>query len=246
MLNIKRLMPKPGTMEGRHIGVLVAVLAMVVSGCSSPPAPSKIAPQNPSGTLLDPWTAAYFAKDYAYQLYQGSTAVIPFNVTLKMEGSPAAWNGSEAGNCTTWFLYLEGVMHDIGTYRYIKLAFQETYKDGQVISKHSNVKITTITEADLNATLQSIQAVSIERYLSNASSHDQLLKADAAKYEMPSGYYLQSITISLMHNTTSTISGTAIWQVSWKYIDKGNGNAAYAKVSTDAASGAVLKVEGPK
>jgi hypothetical protein len=232
-------------MKVRLIGVLAAALVMVVSGCSSPPA-TKPAPQNPSGTLIDPATAAYFAKDYAYRLYQGSDTVIPFNVTLKMEGNPAAWNGTEAGNCTTWFLYLEGVMHDIGVFRYIKLAFEETYKDGQVYSKYSKVKVLTITESDLNATLKSIQAVSIERYLSNASSHDLLLSADAARYGMPSGYYLQSISISLLHNTTSTISGTAIWQVSWKYIDKGSGNAAYAKVSTDAATGAVLKVDGPK
>jgi hypothetical protein len=231
-------------MKGQLIGVLAAVLVMVVSGCSS--APSKPSPQDPSGTLLDPSMAAYFAKDYAYRLYEGSSTVIPFNVTLKMQGSPAAWNDTEAGNCTTWFLYLEGVMHDVGTYRYIKLAVEESYKDGQVYSKHSNIKITKITEADLNATFRSIQGASIERYLVNASSHDLFLKAQAAKYEMPSAYYLQSISISLMHNTTSTISGTAIWQVSWKYIDKANGSSAYEKVSMDAASGAVLKVEGPK
>jgi hypothetical protein len=229
----------------RLIGILAAVLVMVVSGCTST-TPSKPAPNNPTGTLLDPATAAYFAKDYAYRLYEGSNTIIPFNVTLKAAGSPAAWNGTEAGNCTTWFLYLEGVMYDIGTYRYIKLAMQETYRDGQVYSQHSVLKKDVIEQADLNATLRSIQAVSIERYLVNASSHELLLKADAAKYEMPSGHYLQSISISLMHNTTSTISGTAIWQVSWKYIDNGNGKSAYARVSMDAASGAVIKVEGPK
>jgi hypothetical protein len=231
-------------MKGQLLGVSAIVLVMVISGCSSPP--SKPEPQNPSGTLLDPATASYFAKDYAYRLYEGSATIVPFNVTLKIQGTPAAWNGTEAGNCTTWLLYLEGVMHDVGKYRYIKLALEESYMDGQVYSKHSNVKISVIDQADLNATLNSIRMASIERYLVNASSHDLFLKAQAAKYEMPSAYYLQSISISLMHNTTSTISGTAIWQVSWKYIDKGNGNAAFARVSMDAASGAVLKVEGPK
>jgi len=231
--------------KGQLLFVSATVLVMVVSGCTST-TPSKPSPQNPTGTLLDPVTAAYFAKDYAYRLYQGSSTVIPFNATLKMQGGPAAWNGSEAGNCTNWMLYLEGVMYDVGTYRYIKLALEESYKDGQVYSKHSNVKINVINQADLNATLDSIKSISIERYLTNASSHDLLLKAQAARYEMPSAYYLQSISISLMHNTTSTISGTAIWQFSWKYIDKDSGNAAFARVSMDAASGAVLKVEGPK
>ena len=229
----------------RLIGILAASLVMVISGCSSP-APSKPSPQNPTGTLLDPAAAVYFAKDFVYRLYEGSHTVIPFNVTLKMEGNPAAWNGTEEGNCTTWFLYLEGVMEDLGTYRYIKLALQETYKDGQVMSQYSVIKKDKISTDDLNATLRSIQAVSIERYLLNTSSHDLYLKADAARYGMPSADYLQSISISLMHNTTSTIAGTAIWQVSWKYIEKSSGSATYAKVSTDAASGAVLKVEGPK
>jgi hypothetical protein len=228
------------------LGILAVALVMVVSGCSSSPAPSKPAPQNPEGTLLSPSAAIYFAKDYAYRMYSGSHAIIPFNVTLKMTGTPAAWNGTEAGNCTKWLLYLEGVMEDLGTYRYLKLAFEETYRDGQVYSKHANVKIATIPEADLNATLQSIMSASIERYLLNASSHDILLKADAAKYGMPPGYYLQSINISLMHNSTSTIPDTAIWQVSYRYIEKSGGGTAYARVSIDAGTGAVIKVEGPR
>ena len=61
---------------------------------------------------------------------------------------------------------------------------------------------------------------------------------------MPSGHYLQSIAIVLMHNSTSAIPGTAIWQVSWKYIDNESGGASYGKVSMDAVSGEVLKVEG--
>jgi hypothetical protein len=229
----------------RFIGILAAVLVMVISGCSST-SPSKPSPQNPSGTCLDPAAAVYFAKDFAYRLYQGSHTVIPFNVTLKMEGNPAAWNGTEAGNCTSWLLYLEGVMEDVGTYRYIKLALSETYKDGQVATLYHVLKKNVITSADLNATFRSIMSVSIERYLLNTSSHDLYIKADAARYAMPPAYYLQSISIFLMHNSTSDISGTAIWQVSWKYIANSSGNSAYAKVNMDAGSGAVLKVEGPK
>ena len=226
------------------IEITAAVLVLVISGCTS--SPSLPEPQNPSGTLLDPNAAVYFAKDYVYRLYQGSTIVIAFNVTLKLEGGTAAWNGTEAGNCSRWFMYLEGVVEDIGTYRYVKVAVEVAYKDGEVRSKHSNVRISVISVADLNATFNSIMGVSIERYFMNASSHELYLKAQAAMYEMPSAYYLQSISIALMHNTTSTLPGTAIWQVSWKYIEKGNGKAAFTRVSMDAITGAVQKVEGPR
>ena len=226
--------------------VLVAVvLAMVMAGCTSTPA--KPAPVNPAGTLLDPHAAVYFAKDYIYKLYGGSTVIVPFNVTVKLQGGPAAWDGTEAGNCTKWFMYLEGVMLDVSTYRYIKVAMEETYKDGQVSSSHADVKIRAITNSEVNATSQSIRAVSIEKYLAgNASTHDMLAKAQAATHAEPAGSYLQSLSITLFHESISPVSGTALWQYSWRYISNGTGNEAFVKVGLSPIDGSVIKVETPK
>jgi hypothetical protein len=227
------------------LALAFVVLVMVLAGCTSTPA--KPVPQNPAGTLLEARAAVYFAKDYIYKLYGGSSVIVPFNVTLKMTGGPAAWDGDQSGNCTKWFLYLEGVMLDVKTYRYIKVAVEETYKDGQVRSSHSNVKINAITSSEVNATSRSIQAVSIEKYLgANVSTHALLAKAQSATHAEPAGTYLQSLSINLYHESISPISGTALWQYSWRYISNSTGNEAFVKVDLSPIDGSVIRVENPK
>lgn len=224
------------------LAILTVVLAIVASGCVS--GPSKPAPDNPAGTLLDEGIAAGMAKDYAYQLYSGSEIVIPFNITRKVWGGPAAWNSTEAGNCSRWSMYLEGIVYNLNSYLYVWLAIEITIKEGAVSNRYSTIDTREISEGEVNATAVAIWRHSVEDYLV-FSSHSIFLTGQVARPAAPANHYLQSVAITLYHNTSSPIPGTAVWEVSWKYIDNDSGDAAFSKVQMDAGSGKVLKVTGP-
>lgn len=225
------------------LALISVVLALVISGCSS--SPSKPAPDNPTGTLLDVGIAAGMAKDYAYQLYSGSGIVVPFNITRKLWGGPAAWDSTESGNCSRWSMYLEGIVYNLGTYRYVQIAVQVNIKDGEVSTKNANVDIKEIPEGEVNATAVAIWRHSVEDYLV-FSSHSIFLTGQVARPAGPAGHYLQSVGLTLYHNTTSPVPGTAVWEVLWKYIDNDSGDAVSSKVQMDAGDGKVLKVLGPE
>lgn len=232
-------------MAGRRfpLALVSVVLALVISGCSS--GPYKPAPDNPSGTLLDVGIAAGMAKDYAYRIYSGSGIVVPFNVTRKLWGGPAAWDGFEAGNCSRWSMYLEGIVYNVGSYRYVHIAVEVSIKGGEVSTRNANVEIKQIPEGEVNATAIAIWDLTIEDYLV-FSSHSIFLTGQVARPAAPAGHYLQSVGMTLYHNTTSPVPGTAVWEVGWKYIDNDSGDAAFSKVEMDGSNGKVLKVIGPK
>lgn len=225
------------------LALISVVLALVISGCSS--SPSKPAPDNPSGTLLDVGIAAGMAKDYAYQLYSGSGIVVPFNITRKLWGGPAAWDSTESGNCSRWSMYLDGIVYNVGSYRYVQIALEVSIKGGEVSTRNANVEIKQISEGEVNATAISIWDLTIEDYLA-FSSHSIFLTGQVARPAEPAGHYLQSVGLTLYHNTTSPVPGTAVWEVSWKYLDNDSGKAAFSKVEMDAGTGTVLKVLGPE
>ena len=227
--------------ERKLLAVVSVAMLAALAGCTSEP--SHPAPENPSGALLDPAVATGFARDYVYRLYDGSTVIVPLNVTRKIWGGPAPFNGSEVGNCSTWYMYLEGVMLNIGKLTYVYIAIQITLKEGQVRLKHANVEVKVISQDVLNDTAAAIQGRSLDRYLTNSSSHELYLKAQQARFDVASKYYLQYISITLYHNTTSPVSNTAAWLVNWRYIDNDKGTEKPVKVYVNAVDGKVIKTE---
>lgn len=232
-----------------HRKALVAAMLVVMvlsMGCTA--AKQKPEPVNPAGPLLDFATAVSYAKGYMYHQYQGSGIVVDWNVTRKMEGTPCAWNGADAGNTTRWLMYLEGVMIDVGIIRYIDYAVQMDYRDGKIYASSSKVDTRTIAQSEINATRQAILGVSLEPYLNNGNSnHDIFLRADEAKYAMSDQYYLHHINMTLYHNTTSPHApGAASWEVGYQYIDKSDYSAKTTYVVVDAGTGRVMRAVPPR
>jgi hypothetical protein len=232
----------------RREPLLAAALVVLVllAGCTSPPK-SPPSPKNPSGSpTMDAAQAVTAGRNYMYQLYAGSAAVHGFNVTRRLVGSPCSWNGTDAGNATSWVMYFEGIMYDASTYRYIQYALDIHYRGTEVYVTHARVQVRVLTASEVNATAASINAVNLDPYII-VNSHDLFVKADAARWNISANYYLQSINMSLNHNTTAHYAPlTASWEVAYKYYDRSDGSSAVSVVVIDAGTQKILKVEPPK
>jgi len=226
----------------------VAVLAIlaITMGCTGEPqtAPK---PENPTEPLLlDAQDGVAYGLEYMSGLYKGSTVIHPFTVTHTLLGKPCAWNGTDAGNTTRWMLYIEGIMLNSGTYRFIEFAVDIHLRNGEMFASHVKIQINVLPQDKLNATAAGIDKVSLEPYL-NVSSHDIFLKADAHKLAPDDRYYLQSINISLNHNTTSRYSpDIAAWEVAYRYIKKTDYSPAVSVVVLNAVTLDIIKVVPPR
>jgi hypothetical protein len=222
------------------------VLLVLLSGCTSPPT-SAPSPKNPSGSpTMDAAQAVTTGRQYMYRLYAGSAEVHAFNVTRRLVGSPCSWNGTDAGNATSWVMYFEGIMYDASTFRYIEYAVDIHYKGAEVYITHAKVQVRVIKTAEVNATSDAIDAVSLEPYI-GVYSHELFVKADAARWNISANYNLQSINMSLNHNTTARYApSTASWEVAYKYYDRSDGSKAVSVVVIDAGTLKLLKVEPPR
>ena len=230
-----------------HKAFTAAVLVVMVLSMGCTTAKQKPEPVNPSGNLLDFATAISYAKEYMYRQYQGSSIVVDFNVTRKMEGTPCAWNGSEGGNTTRWLMYLEGVMLNAGTIRLLDFGVEIDLRNGNIYASSSKVENKIIAKSDINATRQAILDVSLEPYLVKGhSNHDIFVNADGAKWAMSDQYYLHHINITLYDNTTSPHApGAASWEVGYQYIDKSDYSAKTSYVVLDPITGKVIRAVPP-
>ena len=187
-----------------------------------------------------------YGREYMYRLYAASDIVHDFSVTRRLVGSPVAWTGTGAGNATGWVMYFEGVMHNSGVYRYIQYAVDVHYKGSEVFISHAKVQIKVLQPEAVNATSAAIDAVSLEPYI-NASSHELFLRADAARWNVSEGYYLQSVNMSLNHNSTARYApSTASWEIAYRYYDRSGGPPAVSVAVIDAGTLKLLKVEPPR
>ena len=230
----------------RQLAALAVMLVLVLSmGCTGQ---TKVRPEpkNPSASaVMDLAEAVSRVKDYMYRLYAGSDIVHAFTVTRKVLGTPLAWNGSAAGNATGWMMYVEGMMHQQGTIRYIEFAVDIHYKGTEIFASHAQVAVRVVGSADVNSTATGIDIMSLEPYL-NIDSHALFLKADAAKLSPGDDHYLQSINMSLNHNTTSRYApNTAAWEVAYKYVEKKDYSFAVSTVVLDASTWSIIKVVPP-
>jgi hypothetical protein len=233
-------------MRREALVALAMVGLLLLSGCTSSPA-GPPSPKNPAGLpLLDVRQAVTYGRNYMYQLYAGSSVAHDFTLTRRMVGSPCAWNGTDAGNATSWTTYYEGIMYDGGDFRYIQYAVEVHFKGSDIFVSHAKVQVKKLSTAEVNSTARDIEAVSLEPYV-NVSSHDLFVKADAARWNMSAGYYLQSINISLNHNTSARYApSTASWEIAYRYYDRSDGAKAVSAVVIDAGTLKLLKVEPPR
>jgi len=231
-------------MRRQLLASAVLVVLILSMGCTGS-ARQKPGPKNPSPPLLDAGTAVSYAKQYTYGIYEGASIVVAFTVTHRVLGTPCAWNGSEAGNATNWMMFLEGIIYQLDSYLHIEIAVEVHYSKGEIFASHAKVSLRQLDYASINTTKKSIEDLSVEPYLSTGS-HDLFLKADAARWSMTEKYYLQSINMTLNHNTTSRIPGTATWEVAYRYIARSDYSASASVVVLDASDGRVLKVEPPR
>ncbi len=229
--------------EPLHAAAMVALV--VLSGCTSP-AKGPPAPNDPTGApLMEALQGVTYAREYMSRLYAGSDAVHGFTATRRLVGSPVAWDGTGSGNATGWVTYFEGVMYNSGAYRYIQYAVDVHFKGSEVFVSHAKVQIKTLRADEVNATSAAIDAVSLEPYV-DASSHDIFVRAEAARWDAPAGYYLQSINMSLNHNITARYApSTASWEVAYRYYGRSDGSSVVSVAVIDAGTFKLLKVVPP-
>jgi hypothetical protein len=222
--------------------LLVLVLSM---GCTGQ-AKVRPEPRNPSGSpTMSAAEGVLNGKDYMYRQYAGSGIVHAFAVTRKLLGTPCAWNGSGAGNATGWLMYLAGIMLESQTYRYIEYAVNVHYKGGEIFATSAKVAVRVMPATEVNVTAAGIDLFSLEPYL-NIDSHALFVKADAAKLAPGDNYYLQSINMSLNHNTTSRYApNTAAWEVAYRYAEKNDYSFAVSTVVLDASTWSIIKAVPP-
>jgi hypothetical protein len=238
-------MMSPGNMRRQLAAVAMLAVLVLSMGCTSEPR-VKPGPKNPAGSpVMDAAEAVSRAKDYMYRMYAGSDVVHAFTVTRKVLGTPCAWNGSGAGNATSWMMYIEGIMGQSGTYRYIEFAVNIHFTGNEVFATHAQVDIRVLPISEINATSTGIDLLSLEPYL-NIDSHALFVRADAARLAPGDNYYLQSINMSLNHNTTSRYApNIAAWEVAYKYAEKNDYSFAVSTVVLEASTWTIIKVVPP-
>jgi hypothetical protein len=185
------------------------------------------------------------AEQYLDEYYNGTVIIVPFTLTRKLQGSPCAWGGSDAGNASRWMMVFEGMVAYAGFGRHLVLAVTVEYRDGRIGVKHDTVSAEAIGKSDADRVFGEIDNASLASGIS-FDNHDVYMKADAAKWVPTSGYYLQSITMTLYDNSSSPRHpGMPSWEVSWKYIAKDTYDASFSTVVVDASGGEVLNVLPP-
>jgi len=219
----------------------ITFLLVYMPGCTQSKA--KPSPNNPEGDILDAKTAGGLAKDFLSQRYSGSNVVVPFTITRRMLGEPAAWSGNNSGNSTLWTMYLEGIMQDLDTIRHISIAVGARYRDGNVTYASATPNVKVVKREALNQTYDSIVAASLDPYILKFSSQDIFLAAEPARPPQPENTYLQSVSISLYQNSTSPVSGIAAWTVKWKYYTNDTYEPVTSTVILNAYDAKVLRTE---